>query len=111
LAHITAIGDDSRSHLETIAGSRIRVETPRVLVRATPSGHEYSFEQDSLRQQDDTETEDSTTTAETVEARGPIVGVAYNEWGACLNIEQIMSGKAKCLPDAPKDWKKLEKGN
>ncbi len=41
-------------------------------------------------------------------ARGPIVGVVFGDSGSCLNLEQIMSSMAKCLPNAPKEWKSQE---
>jgi hypothetical protein len=48
------------------------------------------------------------TTVVEPESRGPILGVAYGQFGECLNLAQIMDGYASCLPSAPKEWKRQE---
>lgn len=82
-----AAGEAARANLERYAGKTIRVEFERRRLLATADGEEE---------------------ATAVEDRGPIVAVVYGESGCCLNLEQIMDGMAKCLPAAPKEWKREE---
>lgn len=100
------LAEASRANLERLAGTRIRVETPRGrLFGAVQPEVDDAYE--GLRQQDDS----PEATAEEpgiVESRATMVGVVFGETGACLNLAQIMDGLATCLPSAPKEWKQQE---
>ena len=78
------VAQQARANLERLAGGQIRVEISR--------GRLFGAAADD----------------EGLEARGPIVGVVYGEGGTLLNLAQIEAGWARCLPDAPEEWKAAE---
>jgi hypothetical protein len=103
------------ANLKKLAGDTIRVET-------TSRGRLFGEAPDSKEQPvDATEPEvhgpntgremsdeEFDAMRANLEGRGPILGVAYGQFGACLNLAQIMDGYASCLPSAPKEWKRQE---
>lgn len=97
----------SRTNLAKLAGGTIRLTA--TLADANVGN---AVEQADQRRLD--ETEDPGTTAETIgngtelEAKAPTGGIVFGESGACLQLEQIKAGAARCLPEAPEDWKAAE---
>ena len=103
------------ANLKKLAGDTIRVET-------TSRGRLFGEAPDSKEQPVDatepeahgpntgreTSDEEFDAMRANLEGRGPILGVAYGQFGACLNLAQIMDGYASCLPSAPKEWKRQE---
>jgi endonuclease YncB( thermonuclease family) len=84
---------ESRDNLKLIAGSMIKVERERrrILFRGT--------EGESLPEQ-----------ADSIEARGPIEGIAYGSTNQCLQVEQLEAGWASVTgDDAPKAWNTAER--
>lgn len=103
-----ALAEQSRANLEHLAGSHIRVETPRQrLLQSIDLITEEAH--DSLRRQEESDSPEATAEPPgLVESRAPIVGVVFGESGSCLNLAQVADGWATCLPSASKEWKREE---
>jgi hypothetical protein len=90
-----SFGPESCDNLERLAGKKIRVEyLRRRLLRASDGSVAH---------------EEAVGDGEQLQAGRNYVGTVYGESGACLNLEQVKAGLAKCsTADAPRAWRNAE---
>jgi hypothetical protein len=100
----TSGGDASiaTDHLRGMAGDSITVQIEK-------HGIFRDDAQDGQRRLDEESSEETTEVPALVEARQPIVGVAFGFSGINLNLAMIEVGYVTCSPDAPAHFKAAEK--
>lgn len=90
---------ESEDHLRQLAGGMVKVEV--VYLRFVEGRMTLASNEEEIG--DDDEVNDAF-----MGRRMVLTGIVYGEAGANLNLEQVKSGMARCLPGVPDDWTKAE---